>query len=149
MTQSEQNKAIIQEFFSILGTPEIEKLKSFMADDMAWIIPQEPKYSKMAGTYSKYEWEHKLYRNFLNKVKTGAKYQIIGITAENERVAVEVESFADTPLGKFHNRYHFLFILENGKIKQAKEYADSLFMYKFKQFGVDFLMRFIKNRLKK
>ena len=106
-----------------------------------------PKYSELAGTRNKTQWIE-LYSGFISKMPNGARYEVIGVTAENDRVAVEAESFADTPLGPFHNRYHFLFILKNEKIRVAKEYADSLFMYKFTEKNFSFFVRLLKNKLK-
>lgn len=143
--QANENKQIILNFMQLLGSNQIDKLTAFMHDDLTWIIPQDPKYSTMAGNRNKTQWIE-LYSSFLAKMPNGARYEVIGITAENDRVALEAESFADTPLGEFHNRYHFLFVFKDGKILTAKEYADSLFMYKFKQKNLDFFVRLIKNK---
>lgn len=145
---SEQNKEIILDFVKLLGTNKIDELTAFLHEDLTWIIPQDPKYSAMAGSRNKQGWIG-LYTGFISKMPKGARYEVIGITAENERVALEAESFAETPLGEFHNRYHFLFVLKDGKILVAKEYADSLFMHKFKQKNLDFFIRLIKNKFKK
>ena len=51
---------------------------------------------------------------------------VVGVTAEGDRVAIEAHG--RVPLkngGVYDNTYHFLFVFENGKIKQAKEYNDS------------------------
>lgn len=48
-------------------------------------------------------------------------------TAEGERVAVEAESEAMTKSGRrYHNFYHFLFTVRNGKIASVKEYLDTM-----------------------
>lgn len=130
MDQIEHNKQTLRQFFDLLGTPDVEGLKAFMDDAIEWIIPQDPRYSPLAGGRDKQGWEM-TYRGFLAKMPKGARYRIIGMTAEGDRVAVEAESLADTPKGPFNNRYHFLFVLKDGKIVRAKEYADSLYMHMF------------------
>ena len=145
VNQASKNREIIQQFFKLLGSNQINQITCFMDSEMVWTIPQDPKYSEMAGDRDKKGWID-LYSGFLSKMPSGARYEIVGITAENDRVAVEAESFADTPLGPFHNRYHFLFILKSDKIIVAKEYADSLFMYKFKEKNLDFFIRLLKNK---
>lgn len=130
MDESQRNKAVVEKFFSMLGTADVEGLKSFMADDLQWIVPQSPEFSPWAGVRTKSEWET-LYRSFLKSMPNGATYQIVGMTAEGARVAVEAESHADTPVGPFGNRYHFLFELRGERIVVVKEYADSLYMYMF------------------
>jgi ketosteroid isomerase-like protein len=49
------------------------------------------------------------------------------MTAEGERVAVEAESKAKLANGTlYHNRYHFLFVVRDGRIQAVKEYLDTL-----------------------
>jgi uncharacterized protein len=48
----------------------------------------------------------------------------IGTTAEGERVAVEAQSSALLKAGgRYTNRYHFLFIVRDGKIRALNIYA--------------------------
>lgn len=132
MNTSDANKDVIAKFFQLLGTSDVEGLKSFMAEDLQWVVPQDPSLTPLAGARDKAGWEQ-LYRGFLSKMPGGVRYDVLGMTAEGDRVAVEAESYADTPRGPFHNRYHFLFRLRDGKILLSKEYADSLFMHSFTQ----------------
>jgi hypothetical protein len=49
------------------------------------------------------------------------------MTAEGDRVAVEAESKARLANGTlYHNRYHFLFVVRDGRIQVVKEYLDTL-----------------------
>jgi hypothetical protein len=48
------------------------------------------------------------------------------MTAEGERVAIEAEGLGTHASGKvYHQRYHFLLVIRDGKIKQLKEYFDT------------------------
>ena len=48
------------------------------------------------------------------------------LTAEADRVAAEVESYAPLVNGKvYNNHYHMLFEIRDGKITVVKEYADT------------------------
>ncbi|WP_203556975.1 nuclear transport factor 2 family protein [Bacillus sp. B15-48] len=50
----------------------------------------------------------------------------LAITAEGNRVAVETESYTELTNGRvYNNLYHFLFIVEDGKIQKVKEYLDT------------------------
>ncbi|MGV3768589.1 MAG: nuclear transport factor 2 family protein [Sphingobium phenoxybenzoativorans] len=54
------------------------------------------------------------------------RLEIKGVTAEGERVAVEVESHSVNKRGMiYNNRYHFLFVIREGKIVEGREYLDS------------------------
>jgi ketosteroid isomerase-like protein len=60
------------------------------------------------------------------KVKGNVSFKIHGATAENDRVAIEAESFGEMVDGKvYNNTYHFLFVFRDGKICLSKEYNDT------------------------
>jgi uncharacterized protein len=130
LSNIEDNKKVVRKFIGLLGSDDISGLLRLMADDLQWIVPQDPTLTALAGSRNKAQWTE-LYRAFKASVKADVKYTIIGMTAEGARVAAEVECRADTPIGPFHNRYHFLFEVRDGLIVVAKEYADSLYMYMF------------------
>jgi ketosteroid isomerase-like protein len=43
-----------------------------------------------------------------------------------DRVALEIESYADTPLGVYNNCYCFIMTVRDGKIVRINEYVDTL-----------------------
>ncbi|MBT9475197.1 nuclear transport factor 2 family protein [Polaromonas sp.] len=49
----------------------------------------------------------------------------IGVTAEGERVAVEAEGRFERPGLVYANTYHYLFILQDGRITSGREYFDT------------------------
>ena len=59
-------------------------------------------------------------------VKGPIKLTIKRMTAEDDRVAFEAESDAEVVNGKhYHNLYHFLAVVRDGKIREMKEYHDT------------------------
>ena len=65
-------------------------------------------------------------QGILEAFPNGIEFKITGITAENERVAVEVAGDAIHVSGKpYNNFYHFLLKIKNGKIIELKEYMDT------------------------
>jgi ketosteroid isomerase-like protein len=61
-----------------------------------------------------------------NRLVEPMRLTITGVTAEGERVAIEAEGRAVTKAGKPHNnRFHFLFVVRDGVIVEAREYLDS------------------------
>ncbi len=136
MSNIEDNKNLVRKFIGLLGSDDITGLLRLLADDLQWVVPQDPALSPLAGTRNKAQWAE-LYRGFKASVKADVKYTITGMTAEGARVAAEVEGDADTPAGAFHNRYHFLFEVRDGLIVVTKEYADSLYMYMFSKRAGD------------
>lgn len=60
--------------------------------------------------------------SFPNKLR----FTINSMVAEGDKVAVECESDGDHISGKhYHNYYHFLFEIRDGKIYRMKEYMDT------------------------
>jgi ketosteroid isomerase-like protein len=65
-------------------------------------------------------------KDILDSFPDGIKFNITGMTAENERVAVEVNGKAIHASGEpYNNQYHFLLVIKNGKIVELKEYMDT------------------------
>lgn len=60
---------------------------SLVTDDLRWIIPQLPEFSPLAGERTKEQWEG-IYRGFLSRMPNGARYTVLGMIAEGDRVAV-------------------------------------------------------------
>ena len=53
-------------------------------------------------------------------------FKVTSMIAEGNSVAAEAEIKAETAMGtKYENSYHFLFIIEDGKIIKMKEYMDT------------------------
>ena len=56
------------------------------------------------------------------------------MTAENDRVAAEVESFGEHANGKrYNNQYHFLFVIADGRFSVVKEYNDTHHLFELIQ----------------
>ena len=56
----------------------------------------------------------------------GLEFTILETTVEGERVAVEAVSDGVHVSGKrYHNQYHFLVIVRDGKVHRLKEYMDT------------------------
>lgn len=53
------------------------------------------------------------------------KMEVVGVTAEGDRVAVEAEGEFIFPHGAYRNTYHYLFQVQGGRIVYGKEYMDT------------------------
>lgn len=129
MASVEENKATIERFMADLGN-NIEGVREALADDAKWIVPQLPELSPIAGEHDKASFV-KMYQDHRWAFPDGKVFTIKRMTAEGDRVAVEATGTGQSVFGPFDNRYHFLFILRDGKVIEAKEYADSLYMSEF------------------
>lgn len=57
----------------------------------------------------------------------GLKAEVKALTIDGERAAVEVETYGVRRDGRiYNNRYHYVIIVRDGKIRSRKEYLDTL-----------------------
>lgn len=64
---------------------------------------------------------------FRKLMPEGLKFNIVSVTADGDRVAVEWQGKATLANGvPYHNNYVMVFIIADGKIKQLNEYFDTL-----------------------
>jgi ketosteroid isomerase-like protein len=92
--------------------------ESLLTDDVSWWVPGR-------GTVTKAEFKD-MAAGFRAMLAGPFALNVLGITADGDRVAVEAESLGKLTNGKtYNNTYHFLFLFRDGKIYQAKEYNDS------------------------
>jgi len=95
-----------------------DSIKEHCTDDFVWWVAGYGEVQNTIGVSSK------LLRSHFTGV--GATFTIRGVTREGDRVAIEAE--ASTPLKNgtvYHNRYHFLFIFQDGRIVELREYHDT------------------------
>jgi uncharacterized protein len=116
---SEANKKLVIELIENLTSKRLDKAFAAVADDATWWVTGTPE------PYTKQQYRDLCaYANTI--FKTGPVMTIKAVTAEDDRVALEVESDADLINGKhYHNYYHFLFVIRDGQVTEAKEYLDS------------------------
>jgi uncharacterized protein len=106
-------------FLGYLERAEIVPAMMLVSDDVAVWAPGHPDMNKAQ------------LREFLELaldrfVAGSLSLKPIGTTAEADRVAVEAESSVQLKNGgRYTNRYHFLFIMRDGKIRALNIYSGS------------------------
>jgi len=124
----EENKRIALAYFAERSAGNPEALDR-LADSATWMIMAK---GPMGGTKSKAQLAQILRENSA-RWEVPIKLTVTGITAEADRVAIEVQGYAKLKNGRtYENLYHFLFIIKDGKIQVGKEYCD--FHYAFEVF---------------
>ena len=118
---SDQNKTITKEFFEALSNGSNKYLDFYTDESIIWTAGN----NAIGGTRTKKE-VISFAQNILSAFPTGITFNITGITAENERVAVEISGKAIHASGEtYNNQYHFLLRIKDGKILELKEYMDT------------------------
>lgn len=123
MDSAQANKQIVAKFLEVFSSGAVDETMAMMTDDATWWVAGT---LPISGTHPKPQFE-KLLRGISEACTGPIRLAPRAWTAEGERVAVEAESFADTRNGRhYHNLYHFLFTVRDGKIASVKEYLDTM-----------------------
>lgn len=118
---TEENKDIAIKFFEALSSGSEAYLDFYNDDSIIWTAGD----NAIGGTRTKKEIID-FAQGILAAFPSGISFNITGITAENERVAVEVSGESTHASGEaYNNKYHFLLKIKNGKILELKEYMDT------------------------
>jgi len=118
---ADQNKEITKEFFEALSSGSDKYLDFYTDESIIWTAGN----NSIGGIRTKKEVVS-FAQNILSAFPTGITFNITGITAENERVAVEISGEAIHASGAiYNNQYHFLLRIKDRKILELKEYMDT------------------------
>ncbi len=121
----EDNKKLATELFARFNANDIAGALDTMTDDVTWWIAGKPEQQPAAGTYDK-EKVARLLNRMASQLKDGLRMTVKGLTAEDDRVAVEVDSYGELQNGRIYNQqYHFLLTIRDGKIGAIREYLDT------------------------
>lgn len=123
MDIEKQNINTVIKFFKNFSSGEVASTMAMMRDDVTWWVAGT---TPISGTYTKAEFTE-LLTGVLDSCNQPIKITPITFTAQDDRVAVEAESYTETNTGKIYNNfYHFLIRVNNGKIVSVKEYLDTM-----------------------
>jgi ketosteroid isomerase-like protein len=120
-----ENERVVRMAFDALSAGDQSKLLDLFAEDGRTVTMGN---TLVSGVYEKAAMVGAAGRtsDFYKDFPKGIRFVIHTLTAQDDRVAAEVESFGDHSSGKlYNNKYHFLFRLRNGLITELKEYCDT------------------------
>jgi ketosteroid isomerase-like protein len=126
----EANKHTVLELIRSIEAGDMDALNKVVSDEVNWILPADPQTFRFAGSRDKQGFL-KLVGILTATFQGSLKFDILGLIAEGDTVAVEAESHGESAFGNYHNRYHFLFQLLEGKVILAKEFNDTAYMEAF------------------
>lgn len=119
----EQNKQVARDFVAALGRADADAIAdSFTEDGTSWTLGTLP----FSGIHRPDEIRQ-LAKDILHAFPKGLRFTIRSLTAEDDRVSIEAESDGTHVSGKhYHNTYHFLMRVRDGKIAELREYLDTM-----------------------
>lgn len=117
-----ENKALVTRFWETFSAGRYDDAVAMLSDDATWWVAGS---TDLSGTYSKSEFAA-LLGQVTGSAPHGIRVTPKLLTAEDERVSVEAESYAEISNGKtYRNIYHFMMIVREGKICAVREYLDT------------------------
>ena len=122
----ERNKALALEFIRLAADNSIDAALNLLHPEATWWVAGDPARLRVAGLKSRAKIE-RLLRGLIEVLPQGMSMTVIGVTAEADRVAVELDGTGVWHDGRtYRNRYHFLFVVRDTAIVSVCEYMDTL-----------------------
>jgi ketosteroid isomerase-like protein len=123
---AEANKDAVKDLFARLSGGDIGGVLAMMAEDVTWRLPGRRELLPIAGEYNK-ERLKRMFDGMLAQLgERGLEMRVVGLVAEGDGVAAEVESIGDLRNGRrYRQQYHFLIRFRDGQIAAVREYLDT------------------------
>jgi uncharacterized protein len=122
MSSIDDNKRTVQRYFELMSRNDVAALAEIYDDSMLLHVAGN---TLTSGTYDKRRLIE-LAGLVGEAFPDGLALAITGMVAEGDRVAVEAVSRGLHVSGKpYHNHYHFLVTVRDGRIFESREYMDT------------------------
>lgn len=119
---SEANKKLVREFVKALEALDMEKFLSFLDDDVLFVTTGQ---HAAAGTKTKAQVAKEL-PAMREMLPGGFRFTEVSMTAEGDRVTMELRGQAKTVTGEdYNNEYCHFYQIRDGKIIIFRDYMDS------------------------
>ena len=123
MNDIQANKRVCLRFFELISAREYAQAMQLLHENVEWWVNGDLPSS---GTYHGREAVTGLFGLLRDNVPAGLKINFTALTAEEDRVAVEMNSEGVFTNGReYRNIYHMLFWVRDGSIVKTHEYFDT------------------------
>jgi ketosteroid isomerase-like protein len=111
-------EAVGWSFFALLGAGRIAEAVELLDDDgVYWVSTADARHERPMTSMKEF-----YRRTFAEIPMTFTKHDAL---ASGDRVALEIESYAELSRGTYNNRYCFIMTVRDGKIVRINEYVDT------------------------
>ena len=120
--QLEANKQVLRDFFDLLSAERYDEAFALQDPDGVIHLPS-PRQDLRAA-----EW-HIVYRRLMSTMfPKGVQYEIVHVTAEENRVSVVAVCHGEMPTGAdYNNHYQWLAVVQDKRIVELFESLDTLY----------------------
>jgi uncharacterized protein len=127
---TEGNVAIARRFYDCFTANDLDGVMATLADEARFRVPGKPDEFASGGWYDKTKIR-RLFEFMLGRLKNGLPMEVISVMADGDRVAMEIVSDGELDNGRrYNNEYFVLFTIKDGRIREVREYNDTLHAYK-------------------
>jgi len=120
-----QNKRIAISFFERLHARDVPGALDILSDDARYWILGRREVIPTAGEHSK-ERMARIFGNMMERLENGMDIKIKNIIAEDDQVAIEMESHGPLKNGRvYNNQYHIWMRIRDDRIAEVHEYLDT------------------------
>ena len=117
-----ENKALVQAFWRAFSESRFDDAMAMLGEDATWTVQGKTDISR---TYSKAEFSE-LVHGIADSTVKGIEVTPSLLTAEEDRVSMEATSYGALKNGRlYQNQYHFMHIVQGGKLRAVREYLDT------------------------
>ena len=129
MNDIQANKRVCLQFFELVCAREYDQAMQLLHEDVEWWVNGDLPTS---GIYHGRDAVTDLFGLLRDNVPAGLKINFTAVTAEEDRVAVEMNSVGVFTGGReYRNLYHMLFWVHDGAIVRTHEYFDTQYTAQF------------------
>jgi ketosteroid isomerase-like protein len=126
MSTIEDNKAVCRKFHVSIMEGKFDDAANLVAEDAVWWVQG----NMVVSGFHRGRDAIKALLEPLKALPYGVRFEFGAVTAEADRVSVEMVAHAKLGEGReYNNTYHFLFTVKDGLIVQCKEYLDTKATY--------------------
>ncbi|WP_068072423.1 nuclear transport factor 2 family protein [Novosphingobium lentum] len=120
----EQNKDVVRRYFDAVNSTQPDRVMALLADDFHFkAMLREPDW--LGGEMGREKFSSAMVA-MSDLMTSPIQMQIVSMTAEDDRVAVEATSYGPMKAGPaYANSYHFVFRVRDEKIFEVLEYSCS------------------------
>lgn len=129
MQQSPLPRDVALGFFADINAGKFDEAFARLAEDVQYEVVSPPPYG---GRMDRSGLSSFMAATIQPKLAGPLQVDILGVTASGDRVAIETRTRAKGKDGKdYDNRFHFLCVVRDGLIVEAREYLDSAVFIEF------------------
>ena len=121
---TEANKQVVREAYAAISSGDVDGFMNRLADDVEWYFIGSHRF---AGTLKgKEEIMNKLFEPLGEALTSTIQLEIKQLIAEGDKVVSEMLGTSKSTEGKdYNNTYCLILTVQDGKIKEMREYLDT------------------------